>query len=113
MTCLALDLPIFFACQVAINENVVAFQISVNDRICTRVQVIQSCIQNQMPGGRQDANQYEQQKNLGTVSFQDLTAPILDDLLLQWCVDSLDVLQKRTTSDALSDETNLIEAHRN
>ena len=46
MTYLSLDLPIFFEkCQVAINENVVAFQISVNHRICTRVQIIQSCIQ--------------------------------------------------------------------
>ena len=41
-----MDLRIFFEkYQVAINENVVAFQISVNHRICTRVQIIQSCIQ--------------------------------------------------------------------
>ena len=46
---------------------------------------------------------------IGTQSptFQDLSAPVADDLQLQRRVDALDVLQQRPTSDALSDKAHL------
>ena len=41
-------------------------------------------------------------------AFQDLAAPVLDNLLFQWCVDPLDVLQKWTAGDPLRNETHLV-----
>ena len=41
-------------------------------------------------------------------AFQDLAAPVLDNLLFQWCVDPLDVLQKWTAGDPLCNETHLV-----